>query len=143
MAVGQKYDENLNRDISKVKTPAFYDPNLDEWLTASANVIQTENGIFIYQKGTNDGRAKVDAHLTGTILAEQKTNADAVNNIITFTEDINAIEIYHEEQDWQDFVVNGIPLKIPPGGYRTPIGGTIGKTVTIPANVNCIVGRLV
>ena len=75
-------------------------------------------------------------------LEEQKTQANAVANVITFTGDINAIEIYHEEATWQDFTVNGITLKIPSGGYRTPIGGTVAKTVTIPANVDCIVGRL-
>lgn len=80
--------------------------------------------------------------LSGSILAEQKTQADAVANVITFTGDIDAIEIYHEELSWQDFTVNGITLKIPSGGYRTPIAGTVAKTVTIPAGVNCIVGRL-
>jgi hypothetical protein len=81
--------------------------------------------------------------LSGSTLAEQKTQADAVANVITFTGDITAIEIYHEEATWQEFIVNGITITIPAGGYRTPIGGTIAKTVTIPAGVNCIVGRLV
>ena len=80
--------------------------------------------------------------LSGSILAEQKTQADAVSNVITFIGDINAIEIYHEEATWQTFTVNGIALTIPAGGYRTPIAGTVTKTVTIPAGVNCIVGRL-
>jgi hypothetical protein len=81
--------------------------------------------------------------LTGSILAEQKTQADASANIITFTGGIYAIEIYHEEATWQDFIVNGIILKIPAGGYRTPVAGTVANTVTIPAGVNCIVGRLI
>ena len=85
---------------------------------------------------------KVVAELSGSILAEQKTQANAVANVITFTGDINAIEIYHEESTWQDFIVHGIALTIPSGGYRTPIAGIIAKTVTIPAGVNCIVGRL-
>ena len=81
--------------------------------------------------------------LSGSIVAEQKTQADAVANVITFTGDINAIEIYHESATWQDFIVNGITLKVPSGGYRTPIGGVVAKTVTIPAGLNCVVGRLV
>lgn len=89
------------------------------------------------------GDTPATAQLTGSILAEQKTQADAVENVITFTGDINAIEIYHEEATWQDFIVNGIILKIPAGGYRTPVAGTVANTVTIPAGVNCIVGRLV
>lgn len=80
--------------------------------------------------------------LSGSNLTEQKTQADAVANVITFVGDINAIEIYHEESTWQTFIVNGITLKIPSGGYRTPIAGTVAKTVTIPAGINCIVGRL-
>lgn len=80
--------------------------------------------------------------LSGSILAEQKTQADALANTITFTGDINAVEIYHEESTWQTFTVNGIALTIPAGGYRTPIAGTVAKTVTIPTGVNCIVGRL-
>jgi len=83
-----------------------------------------------------------DMQLTGSILAEQKTQADAVDNVITFTENISAIEIYHAEPTWQTFTVNGIALTIPAGGYRTPIAGTVAKTITIPAGVNCIVGRL-
>jgi hypothetical protein len=81
--------------------------------------------------------------LIGCKLEEQKTNADAVDNVITFAENITAIEIYHAESTWQQFTVNGITLNIPAGGYRTPIGGTPGATVTIPAGVDCIVGRLV
>lgn len=89
------------------------------------------------------GDTPATAQLTGSILAEQKTQADADNNVITFTGDITAIEIYHEEATWQEFIVNGITITIPAGGYRTPIGGTVAKTVTIPAGVDCIVGRLV
>ena len=78
----------------------------------------------------------------GNILAEQKTQVDAVANVITFSKDIYAIEIYHSEATAQQFTVNGIELTVPANGYRTKIGGTLGKTVTIPTGVNCIVGRL-
>ena len=87
------------------------------------------------------GSAKVQ--LTGSILAEQKTNADAVANVITFSANISVIEIYHESSTWQTFIVNGLTLKIPAGGYRTPVGGTPGATVTIPTGLSCIIGRLV
>lgn len=80
--------------------------------------------------------------LFGSKLQEQKTQADAIENIITFNENIHAIEIYHIEDEWQIFIVNGISITVPSGGYRTPIGGMIDKTVTIPTGVNCIVGRL-
>lgn len=99
--------------------------------------------------GTNAQIIKTNAdgevltQLSGSKLTEQKTNADAVANVITFSTNIYAIEIYHEAATWQVFIVNGITLQIPPGGYRTPIGGTPGLTVTIPAGLTCIVGRLV
>jgi hypothetical protein len=81
--------------------------------------------------------------ILGCVLQEQKTNADAVDDVITFAANIAVIEIYHAESTWQQFAVNGITMNIPAGGYRTPIGGTPGATVTIPASVECIVGRLV
>jgi len=89
------------------------------------------------------GSAKVNVTLTGSILAEQKTNADAVDNVIVFSANISVIEIFHEETTWQTFTVNGLNLKIPAGGYRTPIGGTASTEVTIPAGLSCLVGRLV
>ena len=76
-------------------------------------------------------------------LVEQKTEADAVANVITFSDDIEAVEIYHDELTWQTFTVNGLTLTVPSGGYRTPIGGVAAATVTIPAGIDCIVGRLV
>lgn len=88
------------------------------------------------------GMDLVDMQLSGSILVEQKTQADAVANVITFTENISTIEVYHAEATWQTFTVNGLTLTIPAGGYRTPIGGITAKTVTIPAGINCIVGRL-
>ena len=33
---------------------------------ASANVVKTEGGVFIFQKGTDDGKAKVVAELSGS-----------------------------------------------------------------------------
>jgi hypothetical protein len=80
--------------------------------------------------------------LNGSLLQEQKTQADAVSNVITFSVNITAIEIYHEESTWQEFGVNGLTLHVPAGGYRTLIGGTPAATVTIPSGINCIVGRL-
>ena len=80
--------------------------------------------------------------LSGSILAEQKTQADAVVNVITFSANISAIEIYHESPSWQQFIVNGLTINVPTGGYRSAIGGTPAATVTIPAGVNCIIGRL-
>lgn len=69
MAAGQQYNKHLNYDQGNVKGAAIYDANLDEWVMLSAQVVKTEGGVLIYQRGTDDGRAKVDAQLTGSILA--------------------------------------------------------------------------
>ena len=91
----------------------------------------------------NGGSAKVNATLTGSILAEQKNNTNAVNNVITFSAPITAVEIIHEESTWQTFIVNGITFKVPQGVYSRTIGGTPSTEVTIPAGITCAVGRLV
>jgi len=78
----------------------------------------------------------------GTVIVEQKTQADATSNKITFSAPIKAIEIYHSESAAKDFIVNGFTLKVPAGGYRTRVGGTPSKEVTIPASVTCILNRL-
>lgn len=78
----------------------------------------------------------------GTVIVEQKTQANAESNKVTFSAPIKAIEIYHAETTAQEFVVNGLTLKIPAGGYRTRVGGTPSAEVTIPATVTCILNRL-
>lgn len=117
MASGQNYGVALNNDSNSVKTPAEYNASTDQW--------------------------EMNVNLIGNVLVEQKTQAEAVANVLTFSANIYAIEIYHEEETWQSFTVNGITINVPAGGYRTPVGGTPAATVTIPANINCIVGRLV
>ncbi len=80
--------------------------------------------------------------ISGSKVAECLDQDDADNNVLTFSDDIYALEIYHNEATAQEFIVNGLTLTIPSGGWRSPIGGTPGKTVTIPASVDCIVTRL-
>jgi len=81
--------------------------------------------------------------LIGSDIVEQLTEADAVDNVLTFSDVIHAVEIVHEEETWQTFVVNGISLKLPQGVYRTGVGGTPSVSVTIPAGITCTIGRLV
>jgi len=90
--------------------------------------------------GSND---YIPTSVVGSLLNEQKDHTDAVANVITFSANISAIEIYHEETTWQTFIVNGLTLVVPAGGWARPIGGTPAATVTIPAGIDCIVGRLV
>ena len=76
-------------------------------------------------------------------VEEQLSDDDAdVNNILTFSEDINAVEIWHNETGLEEFEVNGLSLKIGPGGWRSAIGGTASSEVEIPDGVECTVTRL-
>lgn len=90
-----------------------------------------------------DNTIGIIAEESGARLEEARTNADAVSNVITFGEAIMAIEIWHGASTNQTFLVNGISIIVPPGGYSRPIGGVPGTTVTIPAGLTCIVNRLV
>jgi hypothetical protein len=80
--------------------------------------------------------------VNGSKLQEQLTQDDAVSNVLTFSANIAAIEIYHEEATWQEFTVNGLILTVPAYGWSRLIGGTAAASVTIPAGIDCIVGRL-
>ena len=102
------------------------------------------DGVTMEKIKTNDaGAMKVSAELTGSIFVEQLSNTDAVANVITFSAPITAVEIIHEETNWQTFIVNGITFTIPPGVYSRQIGGTPSAEVTIPTGITCVVGRLV
>lgn len=127
----------------------------NEVLTVTSNIMGSEGFVGIgapAMVGTASelfvGKDKVTlrnlaVRLIGIVLEEQLTNADAVNNVLTFSKNITNIEIFHNEATWQEFIVNGLTLTIPSGGYRTAVGGTLGLTVGIPIGINCIVGRLV
>lgn len=81
--------------------------------------------------------------ISGNSVAEMKDQDDAVNNVLTFSTNINAIEIFHSEATPQEFIVNGLTLIIAAGGWRSPIAGVPATTVGIPTGINCIVARLV
>ena len=97
MPAGTEYAKNLNKDLNKVKTPAFYDANLDEWLMASANVVQTEGGLFIFQKGTDLGRAKTDAVISAELPAGTKkigsVDATLTGSIVKRDTILNAVSV--------------------------------------------------
>ena len=76
-------------------------------------------------------------------LLRCKTKVMRPADVLTFSENISSIEIYHSESTPQSFAVNGLTLIVAAGGWRSPIAGTPGVTVGIPTGVNCIVARLV
>ncbi len=80
-------------------------------------------------------------NLARVTLVEEKTHNDAIKNVITFSQNTLAIEIFHEEITWQTFIINGLSLTFPSGWYRSSIGGVPSKQVTIPS-IPCIIRRL-
>ena len=102
------------------------------------SIIKDQKGSPLFETD-NPGKVK----LTGSSIEEQLSNTDAVDNVLTFTKPITAAEIIHEEVTWQTFIVNGISLKLPKGIWSRSVGGTPSTEVTIPAGINCAVGRLI
>jgi len=84
--------------------------------------------------------AGLNVKVVGSSVAEaSQTEADAAANVLTFSAAVAAIEIYHSETTAQDFIVNGLTLKIAAGGWRGPVSGTPAATVTLPAGVTGVV----
>ena len=97
-----------------------------------------------YDKTSRALKVKGDIKLTGSRVEEVLTQDNAsLDNVLTFEEPIQSIEIWHDEDDPKEFIVNGITLVIASGGWRSPVGGTPSDEVTIPAGITCIVKRLV
>lgn len=82
--------------------------------------------------------------LLGSSAAESKTESNAVADVVTFSAPITAVEVYHSEATPQVFVINGISLTIPSGGWRSSVAGVPAATVTLPSGITgVIVTRLV
>ena len=98
---------------------------------------------------THDGSTwtEIDngVQLSGSKIIEQLTQTDAVAGVLTFTDDINAIEIYNTDATNNGvFEVNGINLNVPKGIlYRSNVGGTVAKTVTVSGSTTYIISNLV
>ena len=78
-----------------------------------------------------------------SIVVEQLEETDAVVGVLTFSANVESIEIYHDEVSPQVFIINGLTIKVASGGWRSPIGGIPSAGVTIPAGITCLVTRLV
>ena len=85
--------------------------NADGSITAKMGAGTEIAGKFIPVDADGDEKFTAanpaSVQLTGSILAEQKSDTDAVANVITFSENITSIEIFHESATWQIFAING------------------------------------
>ena len=85
-----------------------------------------------------------NVQLSGSKLAEQQTEADAVAGVLTFTTgNFGTIEIYNTDAvNAGVFAVNGININVPPAKtFKASVGGVAGATVTITGATTYIVSR--
>ena len=98
-----------------------------------------------YQKYNSDGSTPVAVvgSLPKDILAEAKTEADAVAGVLTFAENIFVIEIYNRDAvNAGVFTVNGLEINLPASeSYMSAIGGTPSPEVTVTGSTSYIINR--
>jgi len=129
-------------------------------LTTSTKPTSVRPGMLVYEFNLTTGIRKTyqtpdggttwleinnGSQLSGSKIIEQLTETDAATGVLTFTDNINAIEIYNTDAVNNGvFEVNGINLNVPKGVlYRSNVGGTVAKTVTITGATTYIVSNLV
>jgi hypothetical protein len=82
-------------------------------------------------------------HISGSIVAEQKTQANAVTGTVTFSKGIDTLEIYNVDATNQGvFNINGINITVPAGkSFKASFGGTPRTTVTVTGSTSYILTR--
>ena len=96
--------------------------------------------MHVHGSGPN---GEVVVQLSGSNLQEQRTEADAVSGVLSFSEPIGHIEIYNtDETNSGVFVVNGISITVPPkNAFKSAVGGTPSNQVTVTGATTYIVSR--
>jgi hypothetical protein len=96
------------------------------------NLIDSTNGLPVHM--TNAAGSKV---------VEQKTQADATTGTVTFSENIETLEIFNVDATNQGiFNVNGLNITVPAGKtFKATFGGSPRTTVTITGSTSYILTR--
>jgi hypothetical protein len=117
--------KSLKRDANDDHIPQYYNPTLDD---------------YEVQTGANGAP---NVQLVGSLVAEQKTQADAVAGTVTFTNNVLHLEIYNVDATNQGiFNVNGINITVPAGEvFKASYGGTPRATVTVTGSTSYILTR--
>lgn len=94
-----------------------------------------------YARGPEGGA--ILARLSGSTLAEQQTEADAVTGTLTFSADLEYVEIYNTDATNDGvFTINGIAVNVPADEvWSGKVGGTAGDTVDVTGATSYIVSR--
>jgi hypothetical protein len=92
---------------------------------------------------THDPNVDWNVSLTGSKVAEQKTQADAVTGTVTFSKSISTLEIYNTDAANQGvFNVNGINITVPANeSFKASYGGTPSANITITGATSYILTR--
>lgn len=111
-------------------------------------MLQNDVAVRILNATTPTGnavRTSIVGSLPNQTLVEQKTQANAVAGVLTFSANISAIEIYNTDAtNAGAFTVNGIVINVPATKvFNATIGGTPSPTVTITGATTYIVSRYV
>ncbi len=102
---------------------------------------KSEN-VWTSARDDGTGAPVTDVHLKGTQLVQQFTEADAVDNKLTFTKKFVAIGIYNRDTTDGVFKVNGFNIHVPAGeAVEFAVGGTPDNVVTVSGTTKYIVSR--
>ncbi|MFC0188497.1 hypothetical protein ACFFJY_09380 [Fictibacillus aquaticus] len=137
--------------------PQGFEPAKDEWkVNTTTDLGNGRAGIdqVLYGKKADGSFAPINigtngemlTSVTGSMLAQTKTNADAVGGVLTFSQNINYIEILNRDTVNDGiFTVNGLAIHVPKGQpfTKTGVQGTIGKTVTVTGSTSYVVNQYV
>lgn len=77
------------------------------------------------------------------VVQEQKTEADAVDGVVTFSAGLTRVGIFNADQtNTGIFNVNGINITVPPNtAFEAVIGGVPSPTVTVTGATSFIITR--
>lgn len=123
----------IKRDQRQNPVPQVFNTEIDDY-----QALEGKDGAqYVAFKGAQEVK------LSGSSLKEAKTNTDAVSGTLTFTENLNYVEIFNTDlANTGVFNVNGLNIHIPP---NTPwdglVGGTPRNTVTVTGSTSYIVNR--
>lgn len=127
-----------------IPTPG-YDEALDKIKVINATLEAKIDTLNTKIDNIIAGTSPAVTTLSGSILQEQQTQADATDGVLTFTANISTIEIYNTDTvNAGTFEANGMIINVPATKvFKASIGGTPGATVTIVGATTYIVSRYV
>ena len=117
--------------------------NPDGYIPSSGRKVK-EDGSVVNIADLIENLVNNGIEVKGSNLAEQLTEADAVDGTLTYTEPIKTIQIYNgDPENVGHFLVNGRTIHVPPSTLtdRYNLVGSESTTVTVTGATSYIVSR--